>query len=129
MVSLQSSSSVISIDVPSGWDVSRGDVTGSGLQPALLISLTAPKECARTFKGKHALGGRFVPGSVREGRWRGHRTSASPVVFLSSLLASLRSVPILCRSILKKYSIRIPPYEGSAQFIDISQSGQQKSQQ
>ena len=33
-----------------------------GLQPELLISLTAPKRCTRSFKGKHHyLGGRFVP--------------------------------------------------------------------
>jgi len=61
LVSLQSSVSIVSIDVPSGWDVSAGDVSGTGLRPALLISLTAPKECARSFRGKHALGGRFMP--------------------------------------------------------------------
>ncbi|KAK2186918.1 hypothetical protein NP493_182g01001 [Ridgeia piscesae] len=51
---------IASIDVPSGWDVEEGDP--SGLQPDLLISLTAPKRCARNFKGRHHfLGGRFVP--------------------------------------------------------------------
>ena len=34
----------------------------TSLQPEMLISLTAPKECARYFKGKfHILGGRFIP--------------------------------------------------------------------
>jgi len=61
LVSLQSSTAIVSIDVPSGWDVSAGDVGGTGLRPSLLISLTAPKECARSFAGKHALGGRFMP--------------------------------------------------------------------
>ena len=60
-MSLQSSTAIVSIDVPSGWDVSAGDVSGTGLRPSLLISLTAPKECARSFQGKHALGGRFMP--------------------------------------------------------------------
>lgn len=33
-----------------------------GIQPEMLISLTAPKKCAEQFKGKyHYLGGRFVP--------------------------------------------------------------------
>lgn len=27
----------------------------------MLVSLTAPKLCARHFKGAHYLGGRFVP--------------------------------------------------------------------
>ena len=33
-----------------------------GLEPDVLISLTAPKEGVRLFKGRHFLGGRFVPG-------------------------------------------------------------------
>uniref|UniRef100_T1J3S0 NAD(P)H-hydrate epimerase n=1 Tax=Strigamia maritima TaxID=126957 RepID=T1J3S0_STRMM len=51
---------VASIDIPSGWDVEDGNP--EGLQPELLISLTAPKRSAKLFKGKfHFLGGRFVP--------------------------------------------------------------------
>ncbi len=61
MASLQKDVPVASIDVPSGWDVSKGDTAKTGLLPALLISLTAPKECARGFEGRHILGGRFVP--------------------------------------------------------------------
>lgn len=38
-----------------------GDTSGTGLRPDLLISLTAPKLCARYFRGRHHfLGGRFV---------------------------------------------------------------------
>ena len=45
----------------------KGDVHGVGLMPALLISLTAPKMCARHFEGRfHYLGGRFVPPAVQE---------------------------------------------------------------
>jgi NAD(P)H-hydrate epimerase len=37
------------------------------LQPDLLISLTAPKKCAKLFKGKHHyLGGRFVPRTLEQ---------------------------------------------------------------
>ena len=47
-----------------GWDVD----TGAGpdcIQPEMLISLTAPKKCARYFHGKHHyLGGRFVPSDL-----------------------------------------------------------------
>ncbi|ELU03422.1 hypothetical protein CAPTEDRAFT_89585, partial [Capitella teleta] len=51
---------VISIDVPSGWEVEKGNP--EGIQPEMLISLTAPKLCAKQFFGKHHyLGGRFVP--------------------------------------------------------------------
>ena len=43
----------------------QGDVDGSGLRPAMLVSLTAPKECARAFAGPHHfLGGRFVPPEI-----------------------------------------------------------------
>lgn len=69
---------IVSVDIPSGWDVERGrpegalPVSGDGnegkkapaLEPAVLISLTAPKEGVRQFKGRHFLGGRFVPKCV-----------------------------------------------------------------
>lgn len=52
---------ICSIDVPSGWSV-EGVPENNEIKPELLISLTAPKECARSFRGKyHYLGGRFVP--------------------------------------------------------------------
>ncbi|XP_039977384.1 NAD(P)H-hydrate epimerase [Xiphias gladius] len=51
---------VASIDIPSGWDVELGNA--DGLQPDMLISLTAPKKSASLFRGRyHFLGGRFVP--------------------------------------------------------------------
>lgn len=53
---------IASVDVPSGWDVEKGNVSGDGLEPDMLISLTAPKLLAIHFKGAHHfLGGRFVP--------------------------------------------------------------------
>jgi NAD(P)H-hydrate epimerase len=52
---------LVSVDVPSGWDVEAGDVAGGGLAPDVLVSLTAPKRCAEGFRGRHFLGGRFVP--------------------------------------------------------------------
>lgn len=55
---------VASVDVPSGWDVDKGDVSGAGLRPSVLISLTAPKGCAAGFSGPHYLGGRFVPPGI-----------------------------------------------------------------
>lgn len=63
---------IVSVDIPSGWDVERGDAaasnadTASGglgvpvLHPDVLLSLTAPKEGVRKFTGRHFLGGRFV---------------------------------------------------------------------
>ena len=49
----------------SGWDVEQG--CEDGLKPELLISLTAPKLCAKLFHGKtHYLGGRFVPKSLAQ---------------------------------------------------------------
>ena len=66
---------IISVDIPSGWDVEEGkipfpvkdvDSAGEGetefggLEPDVLISLTAPKLGVKDFKGRHFLGGRFV---------------------------------------------------------------------
>jgi len=58
---------IYSIDIPSGWDVEQGKLTDCDLEPTLLISLTAPKLCAKHFKGKyHYLGGRFVPPALQQ---------------------------------------------------------------
>lgn len=56
-----------SIDIPSGWNVENGPLDDSALNPTLLISLTAPKLCAKYFTGQyHYLGGRFVPPALHE---------------------------------------------------------------
>jgi len=77
---------IVAVDIPSGWNVETGNSAGVGLEPAVLISLTAPKLCAKHFKGVcmiiilwklqqvitffvvqiHVLGGRFVPSSIAE---------------------------------------------------------------
>ncbi|XP_023617327.1 NAD(P)H-hydrate epimerase isoform X2 [Myotis lucifugus] len=56
---------IASIDIPSGWDVEKGNP--GGIQPDLLISLTAPKKSATHFTGRyHYLGGRFVPPALEK---------------------------------------------------------------
>lgn len=56
---------IASIDIPSGWDVEKG--SSGGIQPDLLISLTAPKKSATQFTGRyHYLGGRFVPPALEK---------------------------------------------------------------
>lgn len=69
---------IVSIDIPSGWDVDTGDreldksqqdldesLKIPKLKPDCLISLTAPKLCALSFSGlHHYLAGRFVPESI-----------------------------------------------------------------
>lgn len=56
---------IASVDIPSGWSVENGN--SEGIQPEVLVSLTAPKLCAAKFKGEHHyLGGRFVPRALEE---------------------------------------------------------------
>lgn len=63
----QAPPAIVSVDIPSGWDVEEGDINGKGINPDMLVSLTAPKLCAKSFCGKHHfLGGRFVPPSVMD---------------------------------------------------------------
>ena len=61
---------LVSVDIPSGWDVEAGppsDGVTPVLRPDMLISLTAPKICAQSFSGReHYLGGRFVPRQLAE---------------------------------------------------------------
>ncbi|XVE60559.1 hypothetical protein DITRI_Ditri05aG0138500 [Diplodiscus trichospermus] len=63
----QKSPVIVSVDIPSGWHVEDGDVSGEGIKPDMLVSLTAPKLCAKKFSGPHHfLGGRFVPPTIAE---------------------------------------------------------------
>ncbi|WWC67873.1 NAD(P)H-hydrate epimerase [Kwoniella pini CBS 10737] len=68
---------IVSVDIPSGWSVTDGlqplytekDEQGNSqsiktFEPEVLVSLTAPKEGVKNFKGKHWLGGRFVPNEL-----------------------------------------------------------------
>ncbi|CAN6480254.1 unnamed protein product [Victoria cruziana] len=56
---------IVSIDIPSAWHVDDGDLSGRGIKPDMLVSLTSPKLCAKKFSGPHHfLGGRFVPPTI-----------------------------------------------------------------
>ena len=57
---------VISVDIPSGWSVDGGEKAEGSVQPAALISLTAPKLCAKELPAgvQHYLGGRFLPPAI-----------------------------------------------------------------
>jgi periplasmic divalent cation tolerance protein len=57
----------MSVDIPSGWDVDKGDVLGTGLVPAAVVSLTLPKRCMMGYQGTHYVGGRFMPPALAEG--------------------------------------------------------------
>ncbi|KAH8104534.1 YjeF N-terminal domain-like protein [Cristinia sonorae] len=57
---------IVSVDIPSGWDVEKGNEAGVGLNPDVLVSLTAPKEGSKEFNGRHFLGGRFVTKAMEE---------------------------------------------------------------
>ena len=58
---------VTSVDAPSSWHIEEGPPKsgpGTDFQPAALISLTAPKPLVRHLRGRHFIGGRFLPPSV-----------------------------------------------------------------
>ena len=60
---------VMSVDAPSSWNIESGPPEsgpGSTFQPAALISLTAPKPLVKYFKGRHFIGGRFLPPQVAD---------------------------------------------------------------
>ncbi|KAL7418608.1 hypothetical protein Q5752_007066 [Cryptotrichosporon argae] len=116
---------ILSVDIPSGWDVERGEQelraapdlhdgqdeaghagskwkgkgegVGEGrgeavgevvptIRPEALISLTIPKLGVKEYKGRHWLGGRFVPPDVD-----------------------------------KKFGLNVPKYEGLDQVVDITE--------
>lgn len=54
---------IVSVDVPSGWDVDEGPITEDAINPAVLVSLTVPKPCSNFLQRNtaHYVGGRFIP--------------------------------------------------------------------
>ena len=58
------SKKVVAIDIPSGWDVDKGDTYNTNYNPSMLISLSAPKLFSRHFQGIHYVGGRFINKSI-----------------------------------------------------------------
>jgi NAD(P)H-hydrate epimerase len=55
---------IVAVDIPSGWDVEKGNPDDQFFLPDTWVSLTAPKLCAQRFSGRHFIGGRFVPPSI-----------------------------------------------------------------
>ncbi len=86
---IASSKPVLSVDIPSSWDVENGPPeapqVGSDFMPEYLISLTAAKPSVKWFKGRrHFLGGRFLPADVAN-----------------------------------KYGLDLPPYQGVDQIVEV----------
>lgn len=96
---------VVSVDIPSGWDVENGNDAGLGLEPDVLISLTAPKEGSRKFKGRHFLGGRFV-------------TKCVPV-FCSSVRMYRHELTGGYRAMAEKFNLNLPEYPGFDQIVEL----------
>ncbi|MCJ1338527.1 hypothetical protein MMC09_003816 [Bachmanniomyces sp. S44760] len=60
---------VTAVDAPSSWNIESGppkDGPGMNYHPEALVSLTAPKPLVKYFKGRHFVGGRFLPPEVAE---------------------------------------------------------------
>ncbi|KAI9908856.1 hypothetical protein PsorP6_015151 [Peronosclerospora sorghi] len=105
---------IVSIDIPSGWHVENGTLWfladhfshhscnqifalignegGVGLEPHMLISLTAPKICARYFTG----------------------ADKSHYVVAPQQLTSVR-----CRSLAREFDLELPEYPGAEQCVKL----------
>ncbi|EFJ45948.1 hypothetical protein VOLCADRAFT_105746 [Volvox carteri f. nagariensis] len=137
---------IVSVDIPSGWHVEQGppggpaaEEEGTALQPDMLVSLTAPKLCARYFKaGLQEEGG-------RQGGRLGGPLHAIPRHALSFHVMSCPTSPnilhlftahptILCilhgahhylggrfvpPAIRDRFQLRLPPYPGTAACVRI----------
>ena len=103
----QSRLPIVSVDVPSGWNVDEGRVDARALEPDVLVSLTAPKEGVRAYKGRHFLGGRFVPKSVTFSSLQGHAAHVRVFVY---------------RTLEEKYQLNLPEYPGFSQIVELPRS-------
>ena len=109
---------VTSVDAPSSWDIHEGPPksgVGSNFHPNVLISLTAPKPLVQHFKGRHFVGGRYVPCFLLpSSRCFASLGGIGSVVWLT--LVSRFVAP----SIAKKYDFDVPKYEGIDQIVEIT---------
>ena len=96
---------IVSVDIPSGWDVESGNIHGVGLHPNVLISLTAPKEGVKDFIGKHFLGGRFVPKYV--------------AIILFFVFVTFLSSMFCPRPLEEKFQLNLPDYHGYDQIVEL----------
>jgi len=100
---------IVSVDIPSGWDVEKGNDDGVGIVPDVLVSLTAPKEGVRFFRGRHFLGGRFVPKSA-----------------LNRYLSPGWHSDTDYRVVEERFQLNLPEYPGFEQIVEFPQ--EQESQ-
>jgi NAD(P)H-hydrate epimerase len=100
MQTLQETIPILSIDVPSGWDVNLGDVHGTGFVPSATISLTLPKKCMKLYHGIHYVGGRFMPPFLAEElqlRMPNYGDSVTQVPLLSTIVVYTVEESLTCR--------------------------------
>lgn len=81
-------------------------MSGVGLKPAMLISLTAPKQGVRAFAGPHHFLGVRMPNAAR--------TGGRPSALTRLARTQGRFVP---PAVAAKYALRLPPYSGTAQCV------------
>ena len=93
----------------------QGDVNGDGIKPDMLISLTAPKLCAKQFHGTHYIGGRFVPLQIKVCRYLYVLCSAH--VLQRKLLPCI--VLIVLAILQEKYHLKLPQYPGVQQCVKL----------
>ena len=110
----QSGLPIVSVDVPSGWNVDEGKIDEHALEPDVLVSLTAPKEGVRKYSGRHFLGGRFVPKCV----YRSYPGFCVWKMRETRLNFSL----MLPRTLEEKYQLNLPEYPGFSQIVELPRS-------
>jgi len=112
---------VTAIDAPSSWDIEEGPPKSgvdSNFHPADLVSLTVPKPLAKHFKGRHFIGGRYVP----EFPWSDGSRSCSLVLLLLLLVLTARA-RFVAPAIAEKYDFDVPAYEGLDQIVKVAPEG------
>jgi hypothetical protein len=82
---------VVSVDVPSGWEVDGGRSGGIALEPDVLVSLTAPKEGVRDYKCAvvRTRDGLVLNCATGEGTFSAGASSPSEVYFTSDRIRML----------------------------------------
>jgi hypothetical protein len=96
--------------------VEQGDVNGDGIKPDMLISLTAPKLCAKQFHGTHYVGGRFVPLQIKVCR---HRDVLCSAHVLQRKPVPRRIFSVVLQCLQEKYRLKLPVYSGVQQCVKL----------
>lgn len=118
---------IVSVDVPSGWDVDEGNPSGKYFTPQVLLSLTAPKKGARAFTLAQApsemptlAGSSSVSSSTDKGLLDGEDAESKARALALETGRHFLGGRFIPDEIEEKFSLALPSYPADDQIVEVT---------